>query len=206
VTAALRSDWVTAVAAPLPMTSLADDVEALDQTLERVEGPVVLAGNAYAGAVIASTRDEEVASLVYVAALAPDEGETVGEIYYRAEPHPWAPKLSPDRHGLIWLPEDAFGTAFAQHASTLEQALLAATQRPLAAACLGVPVPRPAWKDRPSWFLVAEEDRMIRPENQHFMAERMKAHVRTAPADHMPMVTAPSAVVDIVLAAVRKIA
>ena len=163
VTAALPSDGVKAVAAPLPMTSLADDVEALDQTLERVEGPVVLAGNAYAGAVIASTRDEEVASLVYVAALAPDEGETVGEIYYRAEPHPWAPKLSPDRHGLIWLPEDAFGTAFAQHASTPEQALLAATQRPLAAACLGVPVPRPAWKDRPSCFLVAEEDRMIPP-------------------------------------------
>jgi pimeloyl-ACP methyl ester carboxylesterase len=78
-------------------------------------------------------------------------------------------------------------------------------QRPLAAACLGVPVSRPAWKDRPSWFLVADEDRMIRAENQRFMAERMKARVRTAPVDHMPMVTAPSAVVDIVLEAVREI-
>jgi pimeloyl-ACP methyl ester carboxylesterase len=66
-------------------------------------------------------------------------------------------------------------------------------------------VPRPAWKDRPSWFLVAAEDRMIRPENQHFMAERMKARVRTAPVDHMPMVTAPPAVVDIVLEAAREI-
>jgi pimeloyl-ACP methyl ester carboxylesterase len=105
---------------------------------------------------------------------------------------------------LIWLPEDAFGTAFAQHASTLEQALLAATQRPLA-ACLGVPVPRPAWKGQPSWFVVADEDRMIRPENQRFMGERMKARVRTAPVDHMPMVTALPALVDIVLEAVGEI-
>jgi pimeloyl-ACP methyl ester carboxylesterase len=201
----LRSEGVKAVAAPLPLTSLPDDVAALDQMLERVEGPVVVAGNAYAGAVIASTSDEKVASLVYVAALAPDEGETVGDVYYRAEPHPQAPVLGPDRHGLIWLPEEAFGRAFAQHASTLEQALLAATQRPLAAACIGVPVRRPAWKDRPSWFLVAMEDRMIPAETQRFMAERMKARVRTAPADHMPMVTAPSAVVDIVLEAVREV-
>ena len=205
VIAGLRSERVKAVAAPLPLTSLADDVAALDQMLERVEGPVVVAGNAYAGAVIASTSDEKVASLVYVAALAPDAGETVGDIFYRAEPHPLAPVLGPDRHGLIWLPEEVFGRAFAQHASTLEQALLAATQRPLAAACIGAPVPRPAWKDRPSWFLVAEEDRMIPAETQPFMAERMKARVRTAPADHMPMLTAPPAVVDIVLEAVREV-
>jgi pimeloyl-ACP methyl ester carboxylesterase len=205
VIAGLRSEGVNAVAAPLPLTSLADDVAALDQMLERVGGPVVVAGNAYAGAVIASTSDAKVASLVYVAALAPDEGETVGDIFYRAEPHPLAPVLGPDRHGLIWLPEEAFARAFAQHASTLEQVLLAATQRPLAAACLSAPLRRPAWKDRPSWFLVAEEDRMIRPENQLFMAERMKSRVRTAPADHMPMVTAPHAVVDIVLEAVREI-
>jgi pimeloyl-ACP methyl ester carboxylesterase len=205
VIAGLRAEAVKAVAAPLPLTSLADDVAALDQMLERVEGPVVVAGHAYAGAVIASTSDEKVASLVYVAALAPDEGETVGDVFYRAEPHPQAPVLGPDRHDLIWLPEEAFGRAFAQHASTLEQALLAATQRPLAAACIRVPVQRPAWKDRPSWFLVAEEDRMIPAETQRFMAERMKARVRTAPADHMPMVTAPSAVVDIVLEAVREI-
>ncbi len=205
VIAGLRSESVKAVAAPLPLTSLADDVAALDQMLERVEGPVVVVGNAYAGAVIASTSSEKVASLVYIAALAPDEGETVGDVFYRVEPHPQAPVLGPDRHGLIWLPEEAFGRAFAQHASTLEQALLAATQRPLAAACIGVPVRPPTWKDRPSWFLVAEEDRMIAAENQRFMAERMKARVHTAPADHMPMITAPSVVVDIVLEAVREI-
>jgi pimeloyl-ACP methyl ester carboxylesterase len=205
VIAGLRSEGVKAVAAPLPLTSLADDAAALDQMLERVADPVVVAGNAYAGAVIASTSDEKVASLVYVSALPPDEGETVGDVYNWAELHPLAPELGPDRHGLIWLPEEAFGSAFAQHASPLEQALLAATQRPLAAACIGVPVRRPAWKDRPSWFLVAEEDRMIPAETQRFMAKRMKARVRTAHADHMPMITAAPAVVDIVLEAVREV-
>jgi hypothetical protein len=71
----------------------------------------VLAGHAYAGAVIAATRSEKVKSLVYIAALAPDEGETVGDVFYRAKPHPLAPKLAPDRHGLIWLPEGAFAAA-----------------------------------------------------------------------------------------------
>ena len=205
VIAGLRSESVKVVATPLPLTSLAEDVAALDRTLERVEGPVVVVGHAYAGAVIASTSDEKVASLVYVTALAPDEGETVADVFYRAEPHPQAPVLGPDRHELIWLPEEAFARAFAQHASTEEQALLAAVQRPLAAACIGMPVPRPAWKDRPSWFLVAEEDRMIPAEAQRFMAERMKARVRTAPVDHMPMLTAPSVVVEIVLDAVREV-
>ena len=201
--AGLRSAGVKAVAAPLPLSSLADDVAALGRSLERTDGPVVVAGHAYAGAVIASVSHERVASLVYVTALAPDEGETVSEVFYRAEPHPQAPALAPDRHGLIWLPEEAFAAAFAQHATALEQALLAATQRPLAVDCIGIPVPRPAWKERPSWFLVAEEDRMIPAQTQRFMAERMNAHVRTAPTDHMPMLTAPTAVVDIVLEAVR---
>jgi pimeloyl-ACP methyl ester carboxylesterase len=199
----LRSAGVKAVAAPLPLTSLADDVAALGETLERVEGPVVVAGHAYAGAVIASVSHEKVASLVYVTALAPDEGETVSDVFYRSQPDPHAPALAPDRHGLIWLPEEAFASAFAQHATALEQALLAATQRPLAADCIGVPVPCPAWKERPSWFLVAEEDRMIPAQTQRFMAERMKARVRTTLADHVPMITAPAAVVDIVLEAVH---
>jgi pimeloyl-ACP methyl ester carboxylesterase len=205
VIAALRSEGVRSVAAPLPMTSLDDDVAALDRMLERVEGPVVLAGHAYAGAVIGSASDEKVAALVYVAALAPDEGETVADVFYRAAPHSLAPVLGPDRHGMIWLPEEAFGRAFAPNASTLEQALLAATQRPLSAACIAAPVRRPLWRDRPSWFLVAEEDRMIPVETLRFMAERMKAHLHTAPIDHTPMVTAPGAVVDLVLEAVGEV-
>ena len=201
----LLAEGVSALAAPLPLTSLADDVAALDRTLERIEGPVVLVGHAYAGAVIAATRSEKVGSLVYIAALAPDEGETVGDVFYRAEPDPLAPKLAPDGHNLIWLPDNAFATAFAQHASVDEQALLAAVQRPIALPCIGVAVERPLWKDRPSWFLVAEHDRMIVPETQRFMAGRMKAQVRSHPVDHTPSVSAPEVVVDIILAAVRDI-
>jgi pimeloyl-ACP methyl ester carboxylesterase len=136
--------------------------------------------------------------LVHVAALAPDEGETVADVFYRAEPHPRAPKLTPDNHGLIWLPGNAFAEAFAQHASTEEQAVLAAVQRPIALPCISVKVGRPLWKDRPSWFLVAEQDRMIIPDTQRFMAERMRATVRLHSVDHAPIVTAPGVVVDII--------
>ena len=118
-------------------------------------------------------------ALVYVAALAPDEGETVADVFYRTEPHPQAPKLAPDAHGLIYLPDEAFGAAFAQNAAAEEQAVLAAVQRPISPACITVAVPRPLWKDRPTWFLVAEQDRMIVQDNQRFMAERMGA--RTFP-------------------------
>jgi pimeloyl-ACP methyl ester carboxylesterase len=163
VIGSLAAQGIKAVAAPLPLTSLSDDVAALERTLARVTGSVVLAGHAYAGAVIGATGNERVRALVYVAALAPDEGETVADVFYRAEPHPQAPKLAPDDHGLIYLPEAAFAAAFAQHASAEEQTLLAAVQRPISPACITVAVGRPLWKDRPSWFLVAEEDRMIVP-------------------------------------------
>src|SRR5579863_676452 len=114
VIVALQAKGITTIAAPLPLTSLSDDVAALDRASERVEGQLVLVGHAYAGAVIGSTRNQRVKSLVYVAGLAPAQGETVADVFYRATPHPQAPKLAPDGHGLIWLPVDAFGTAFAQ--------------------------------------------------------------------------------------------
>ena len=197
----LAAQGFKVVAAPLPLTSFRDDVTALDRTLERVTGPIVLAGHAYAGAVIGATRNERVRALVYVAALAPDEGETVADVFYRVEPHPQAPTLAPDDHGLIYLPEAAFAAAFAQHASVEEQAL-ASVQRPISPACITVAMDRPLWKDLPSWFLVAEEDRMIVPATQHFMAARMKARVRSHQVDHTPLVTAPEIVADIILAAV----
>jgi pimeloyl-ACP methyl ester carboxylesterase len=201
----LRSKGINTVTAPLPLTTLAEDVAALDRTLERVRGPVVVVGHAYAGAVIASTRDPKVEALVYIAALAPAEGETVAEVFYRNPAHAEAPKLAPDKHGLIWLPLDAFATAFAQNASTEEQAVLAAIQRPISPACISVPVGRPLWKDIPSWYLIAEQDHMIVPETQRFMAERMQAQVRVHPVDHTPSVSAPGPVVDLVLAAAREV-
>lgn len=199
----LQAEGMHVVAAPLPLTSLADDVLAVDMVLERLDGPVVLAGHAYAGAVIAATHDPKVASLVYIAGLAPEEGETVGDVFYRGHPHPKAPELKPDSRGLLWLPDRAFADAFAPNAAQGEQAILAAVQRPINVACIGAPVQRPLWKDRPSWVLIAADDRMINPETQHFTAVRMGARARTRPVDHTPMVTAPADVVDIILAAVR---
>jgi pimeloyl-ACP methyl ester carboxylesterase len=198
IIAPLAAQGSTVIAAPLPLTSYADDVAALDRALARTQGPVVLVGHAYAGAVIAGTREERVKALVYVAAVAPDEGETVADTFYRAEPHPQAPRLAPDEHGLVYLPEAAFAAAFAQNAAPAELTVLAAVQRPLSAICITVPMQRPLWKDRPSWFLVAEQDRMIIGENQRFMAERMKARSRAHAVDHTPMVTAPSLVTDII--------
>jgi pimeloyl-ACP methyl ester carboxylesterase len=200
---ALRSRGVTAVAAPLPLTSLSDDVLALDWASERVPGKLVFVGHAYAGAVIGSTRNQRVKSLVYVAGLAPAEGETVADVFYRAPPHPQAPKLAPDSHGLIWLPSEAFAAAFAQDATNEEHALLSAVQRPISPACITVAVERPLWEDRPSWFLIAERDRMIVQETQQFMADRMKARVRSHAVDHTPLITAPAAVVDLILEAIR---
>jgi pimeloyl-ACP methyl ester carboxylesterase len=205
VIGALEAAGVRAIAAPLPLTSLEDDVAALDRTLEHVAGPVVLAGHAYAGGVIGSTQATNVRALVYVAALAPDEGETVGEVFGRGTPHPQAPALEPDAHGLIWLPDEAFAAAFAQHASAEEQKVLRAVQRPISVSCITAPVGRPLWKERPSWYLVAEEDRMIPAENQRFMAERMGASVRTHPVDHTPLVTAPDVVADLLLEVVEKV-
>ena len=204
VIAGLNAKGVKAWAAPLPLTSLADDVAALDRTLDRVGGPVILAGHAYAGAVIAGTRSEKVKGLVYVTALAPNEGETVADVFYHAKPDPKAPKLAPDKNGLIWLPEDAFANAFAPNATAEERVVLAAVQRPIAASCIGVKVGRPLWMDRPSWFLVADQDRMILRETQFFMAERMKARVREILADHTPIVSSPDAVVDFIVEAVRE--
>lgn len=204
IVAPLAADGVRTVAAPLPLTSFQDDVAALERVLERVPGPIVLVGHAYAGAVIGAVCGETVKALVYVAALAPDESETVLDVFTRIPPHPLAPKLEPDNHGLIYLPDAAFASAFAQNATAAEQAVLRAVQRPISPACITVPVPRPLWKERPAWFLIAEQDRMIAGDNQRFMAERMKAHIRARAVDHTPLVTAPGVVLSVVLEAVTE--
>ena len=192
-------------AAPIPLTSLSDDVAALERALERTDGPVVLVAHAYAGAVISASINERVRSLVFIAALTPDEGETVGEVFYRERPHPEAPQLIPDRHGLVWMPDERFGTAFCQNASPEQAALLAATQRPVALACIQEKAPRPAWKVKPSWYLLAEEDRMINPATQLFMARRMGARIRSDKVDHTPLATAPGLVIEMIRDAVASL-
>ncbi len=173
--------------------------------LARIEGDIVLVGHAYAGAVIGATRNERVKLLVYVAALAPDEGETVAEVFYREPPHAQAPKLAPDDSGFIWMPPEGFEHAFAQNAAPDVKSVLLATQRPINVKCIQEKAPRPLWKDRPVWFLIAENDRMISAKTQYFQAGRMGATVCAHAVDHSPMLTAPGAVVDVLLEAIRTI-
>jgi pimeloyl-ACP methyl ester carboxylesterase len=197
----LEDHGLNVIAAPIPLTSLSDDAAALKRTIARTQGPVILAGHAYAGAVIATANDERVKALVYVAALAPDEGETVAQVFYKDETHPKAPHLAPDADGFIWMPNEGFANAFAQNATHKQLALSKAVQRPISAKSIQEPAPAPAWKTKPTWYLVAEEDRMINPKTQRFMAERMKATVRSFVVDHTPLLTAPDKVVDIILEA-----
>jgi pimeloyl-ACP methyl ester carboxylesterase len=194
----LSAEGYRPVAAPLPLTSLADDVAALGRAIDRTTGPVILVAHAYAGAVIGELHDPRVRAYVYVAALAPDEGETVADVFYRSPPDPRAPSLAPDSRGLIYLPREAFQTSFAQNASPEESTVLFAVQRPISAACISVPVGRPAWKDTPSWFLVAQDDRMIVRDIQEFTAKRMQAHVHSHAVDHAPLITAPQLVADVI--------
>jgi len=191
--------------APIPLTSLTNDATALNSALERTCGPVVLVGHAYSGAVIAAVHNERVKSLVYVAALAPDEGETVAKVFYRDTPSPQQPKMVPDSHGLVWMPDDAFRRALAHNASADQTRIAAAVQRPIAVPCIQEPARTPLWKSRPSWYLVAEEDRMINPKTQRFMAGRMGAKVRSGRVDHTPMYSAPDLVIDVILEAGREL-
>jgi len=202
VAAPLAAGGLKVIAAQMPLTSLEEDVAAVGRAIERAAGPVVLVGHAYGGAVITAVRSSKVKALVYVAAGAPDQGETIVEAFYGAAP----PPLNPDRHGLIYLPDEAISAAFAPDAEKDELAVLAAVQRPIAIGAITVPMPHPLWKDVPSWFLVAERDQMLPGQTQRRMAERMKAAIRSHPVDHSPLVTAPSLVVGIIAEAVAGIA
>ena len=192
------------ICAPIPLTSLTNDATALSQALERTNGPVVLVGHAYSGAVIAAVPEDRVKSLVYIAALAPDEGETVAQVFYRDPKPPESPKLAPDAHGLIWIPDGGFQSAVAHKASAEQTSIATAVQRPIAVQCIQEAAPTPTWKTKPSWYLIAEEDRMINPKTQHFMADRMRAKIHSHHVDHSPMYTEPNLVINIILEAARE--
>jgi pimeloyl-ACP methyl ester carboxylesterase len=194
----LEREGLRVIAAPIPLTSLSDDIAAVKRAIARLEGHVILAGHAYAGAVIAGVNDERLKALVYIAALAPDEGETVAQVFYRDEKHSLSPQLAPDTDGFIWMPDEGFKNAFSQHATPEQIALSIAVQRPISVKCIQEPAPKPAWRSRPSWFLIAEEDRMINPKTERFMAERMGATTRSFAVDHTSLLSEPKKVIDII--------
>ncbi len=196
----LQRRGIQVVAAQIPLTSFSDDVAVLCRVLHRQNGPVVLAGHSYGGAVItaAGANEPNVKALVYVAGIVPDEGETVGELFQRVAPHPRAPQLAPDQDGFLWLKVDDFRNAVAPDTSAEETALMAATQKPIALKCLGEAMTKPAWKEKPSWFLIAEQDRMLSPATQRFMAERIEAKIVSLPVDHTPLASHPGVVATLI--------
>jgi pimeloyl-ACP methyl ester carboxylesterase len=200
VTALLLNRGLRVISAQLPLTSVADDVDAVRRTTHSLAGPIVLVGHSYGGAVIsaAAADDARVKALVYIAAIVPGTGGSVGEVFGREPPHPKAPALAPDKYGFIWLPVEAFGEAVAPNATQEERALLAATQKAISVQCLREPLGPVGWRTIPSWFLVATEDRMVSPVTQRALASRMKARVVSAQVDHWPLLSNPSAVADII--------
>jgi pimeloyl-ACP methyl ester carboxylesterase len=200
----LQRNPMPVVAVQIPLTSLSDDVATVRRSLKKVSGPVVLVGHSYGGAVItaAASGNPNVKALVYIAAMAPDEGETVGELLHRAAPHASAPGLVPDEDGFLWMSAKGFADAVAHESSADDALLMAATQKPIASKCVQEQMTKPAWKEKPSWFLLAERDRMIAPETQRFMAHRTGGHILAMEVDHTPLASAPDRVVAIITEAV----
>ena len=168
----------------------------------------MLVGHSYGGAIItaAGFANPNVKTLVYIAAMAPDEGEAVGELLHRGAPHANAPALVPDEDAFLWMSVKGFDEAVAHESSAGDALLMAATQRPIAITCVQEQMTQPAWKEKPSWFLVAERDRMIAPETQEFMAHRTGGHILALEVDHTPLASAPDRVVEIITEAVDAVA
>ena len=201
---ALQRKGMQVLAVQIPLTSLSDDAATVRRTLKRVSGPVVLVSHSYGGAVVtaAGSGNLNVKALVYVAAMAPDEGETVGQLLHRSTQHVSAPALVPDENAFLWMSAKGFADAVAHDSSAEDAELMAATQKPIAIKCVEEPMSRPAWRDKPSWYLVAERDRTIDPETQRFMAHRAGSHILAMELDHTPLASAPDQVLAIITEAV----
>ena len=200
----LQRKGIQVLAVQIPLTSLSDDAATVRRVLKRVSGPAVLVGHSYGGAVItaAGSGTLNVKALVYIAAMAPDEGETVGQLLHRAAPHASAPALVPDEDAFLWMSAKGFADAVAHDSSAEDAELMAATQKPIAIKCVEESITKPAWKEKPSWFLLAEKDRMIAPETQRFMARRAGGYIHAMEVDHTPLASAPDRVVAIITEAV----
>ncbi|MBY5610476.1 alpha/beta hydrolase [Rhizobium leguminosarum] len=172
-------------AVELPLTSLAEDAERTRKMVAQQKGPVLLVGHSYGGAVITEAGDQpNVAGLVYIAAFAPDAGESPGSITQRHPPAAVA-NIEPDSDNYLWLKADKFHESFCQDMSPEDGFVLAATQKAPLAGTFGDAITAPAWRKKPSWYQIASEDRMIAPENQKAMSARLNARkIVTLAASH----------------------
>ena len=182
-----------------PTLSLEGDVEATQLILDQLDGPAVLVGHSYGGAVISEAGNHpRVSALVYIAAFAPDKGESVSTLI--ADPPPGAPVLPilPPVNGFLFLDRDKFHASFAGDLPAAQAEFLADSQVPWGVAALGGTVTEPAWRTKPSWYLVSTDDRMIPPPTQRAMSERAGATVVEAAGSHAIYVSEPEAVVDLI--------
>ena len=194
-TRVLKKDGYRVSIVQNPTTSLADDVAVTRRTLAKQDGPVILVGHSYGGVVITEAgTDSRVHGLVYIAAFAPDAGESVASLIKNPPPGAPVPPILPPQDGYLFLDAAKFHASFAADVDAEKAAFMADSQVPWGVEALGGTVTVPAWKSKPSWYLVATEDRMIPPPAQRAMATRAGATVIEAPGSHSVYVSQPRAV------------
>jgi pimeloyl-ACP methyl ester carboxylesterase len=202
----LQARGLDVVAVQNPLSSLADDVAAANRAMEQAKGPVVLVGHSWGGAVISQAGgNDKVKALVYVAAFALDKGESVNDLLKQGPPASWAAALLKDSAGFLTLPPDTIAKDFAQDLDAAQVKLIAATQGPWAERCIGDALTAGAWHDRPSWYVLAENDHMIDPQAQGAMAARIGAKVTRVASSHVPMLSHPAEVAAVIAAAAASI-
>lgn len=200
----LEAKGFNVVAVQLPLTSLADDVAATERAIALEDGPVLLVGHSYGGAVISEAgNDPKVAGLVFISAFAPDNGESALSLAM-ANPTPIVAELRPDATGFLKITTQGIFEDFAQRLPRIEREVLAATQGPTSASALGAPISNPAWRNKPNWFLISANDRTIAPELQAVEAQRMDAVTLTLPTCHVAMLEEPFKVASFIAKAVTK--
>jgi pimeloyl-ACP methyl ester carboxylesterase len=198
------------VATQQNLLGLADDAEIARRTIEAQEGPVLLVGHSYGGAVITETAHlcHNLVGLVYIAGFAPEVGESLS-ILSSSSPvaPPGAAAIRPDKYGFLWIDREMFANNFCQDLEATEGRTMAATQKPLSVASYEDKITNAGWKDLPCWYQVSQEDRMIPPPAEQFMAQRMNAkNVITLPSSHASLVSHPKEVAELILEAANELA
>ncbi|SIT37189.1 conserved exported hypothetical protein [Paraburkholderia piptadeniae] len=201
----LEAHGLHVVAVQNPLSSLADDVAATKRVIDQQSGHVVLVGHSWGGVVISQAgNDDKVKSLVYVAAFAPDGGQSIADMTQGMKPPAWANELQKDAAGFLTLSDKAVKEDFALDLPTAQQRIVAATQGPWFSGCIDDKVTQAAWHRKPSYFVVAGRDRMIDPHLQDQMAKNINAQVTHVDASHVAMLSQPEAVANAILAAARR--
>jgi pimeloyl-ACP methyl ester carboxylesterase len=187
-------------AVQIPLTSLTDDIAVTRNMLAKQNGPTVLVGHSYGGAVITGAANDapNVTALVYIAAFGLDEGESLDGLSKQGPATAGASQIRPDDHGFLWIDPSGFPGVFAADADPVEARVMAAVQKPLSIKSFTERSGPPAWKKIKSWYLVSTNDQMIPPQAEEFMAKRMGATVNSVPASHASMVSHPKEVVDLI--------